>query len=106
MRVFGAMHGEAPQPTRRWLGPAELQASARLLVDQMALALQAATLLTHGHPAAAEAFCASRLPSAGRLGGAVNYGALLARDLAAGGPADDFAGAAAERVLIERLTPA
>ena len=27
MRVFGAMHGEAPQPTRRWLGPAELQAS-------------------------------------------------------------------------------
>ena len=41
-----------------------LEARARHLVDRMALALQASALLRHGHPAAAEAYCAARLPAA------------------------------------------
>ena len=71
-----------------------LEARARLLVDRMAIALQAATLIQHGHPAAAEAFCASRLPG-GSASGGWNYGALRA----------DFGDAAAETLLLDRLTP-
>ena len=46
-----------------------LESRARLLVDRMAIALQAATLIQHGHPAAAKAFCASRLPGGAARGG-------------------------------------
>lgn len=38
-----------------------LEIRARRLVEQMALTLQGALLVRHGHPAVAEAFCASRL---------------------------------------------
>ena len=41
----------------------------------MAIALQAASLLNHGHPVAAEAYCASRLPP--RSAAASNFGAML-----------------------------
>ena len=34
---------------------------ARRIVESMALLLQGAQLLRHGHPAVADAFCASRL---------------------------------------------
>ena len=78
------------------LPSSQLQARARVLVDAMALALQAATLLTHGHPTASAAFCASRLPP--RRAAATNYGALLHAN-------GDYGGASAERLLIDRLTP-
>ncbi len=41
--------------------PAEAQAAARRMVERMALVLQGSLLVRHGHPAVADAFCASRL---------------------------------------------
>ncbi|MGW0466667.1 acyl-CoA dehydrogenase family protein [Streptomyces sp. NPDC003027] len=41
--------------------PAALQYRARRLVEHMALVLQGSLLVRHGHPAVADAFCASRL---------------------------------------------
>jgi putative acyl-CoA dehydrogenase len=41
--------------------PAEAQAAARRLVERMALVLQGSLLVRYGHPAVADAFCASRL---------------------------------------------
>jgi putative acyl-CoA dehydrogenase len=40
---------------------ASLEHRARSVVEQMALVLQGALLVRHGHPAVADAFCASRL---------------------------------------------
>ena len=78
-------------------GQRQLEARARTLVDRMGVALQAATLIQHGHPAAAEAFCASRLP--GRTistpSGGCSYGALGA----------DFGDAVAEAALLDRPMP-
>jgi putative acyl-CoA dehydrogenase len=42
-------------------GPVGLQAGARRLVERLAVLLQAALLVRHGHPAVADAFCASRV---------------------------------------------
>jgi putative acyl-CoA dehydrogenase len=39
----------------------QIEARARRIVENMALALQGALLVRHGHPAVADAFCASRL---------------------------------------------
>ena len=39
----------------------QVEARARRIVEAMALALQGALLVRHGHPAVADAFCASRL---------------------------------------------
>ncbi|MEE2764333.1 MAG: isovaleryl-CoA dehydrogenase [Pseudomonadota bacterium] len=50
----------------------DIQYRARNLVDRMALAMQASLLIRHSDPAVADAFCASRLQSAGGL----NYGNL------------------------------
>ncbi|HEU6445424.1 MAG TPA: isovaleryl-CoA dehydrogenase [Gaiellaceae bacterium] len=50
----------------------ELEARARRLVERMGLALQASLLVRHGHPAVADAFCASRLAGDGGLA----YGTL------------------------------
>jgi putative acyl-CoA dehydrogenase len=41
--------------------PATLETRARRVVESMALALQGSLLVRHGHPAVADAFCASRL---------------------------------------------
>jgi putative acyl-CoA dehydrogenase len=41
--------------------PAGLQAGARRLVERLAVLLQGALLVRHGHPAVADAFCASRV---------------------------------------------
>jgi putative acyl-CoA dehydrogenase len=41
--------------------PAGLQAGARRLAERLAVLLQAALLVRHGHPAVADAFCASRV---------------------------------------------
>ncbi|MFJ9808561.1 acyl-CoA dehydrogenase family protein [Streptomyces sp. NPDC101158] len=43
--------------------PAALQYRARRLVEDLALVLQGSLLVRHGHPAVADAFCASRLDS-------------------------------------------
>ncbi|MEV5971389.1 acyl-CoA dehydrogenase family protein [Streptomyces sp. NPDC051921] len=43
--------------------PAALQYRARRLVERLALVLQGSLLVRHGHPAIADAFCASRLDS-------------------------------------------
>jgi putative acyl-CoA dehydrogenase len=45
----------------RLSGPVEAQAAARRLVERMALVLQGSLLVRYGHPAIADAFCASRL---------------------------------------------
>ena len=50
----------------------QLEYRARSVVDRMALAIQAAVLVQHGHDAVADAFCASRLTAIGHH----NYGAL------------------------------
>jgi putative acyl-CoA dehydrogenase len=39
----------------------QIEFRARRLVERMALALQASVLVRHGHPAVADAFCATRL---------------------------------------------
>jgi putative acyl-CoA dehydrogenase len=41
--------------------PVGLQAGARRLVERLAVLLQAALLVRHGHPAVADAYCASRV---------------------------------------------
>jgi putative acyl-CoA dehydrogenase len=41
--------------------PVGLQSGARRLVERLAVLLQAALLVRHGHPAVADAFCASRV---------------------------------------------
>jgi putative acyl-CoA dehydrogenase len=41
--------------------PERLEAGARRLAERLALVLQGALLVRHGHPAVADAFCASRL---------------------------------------------
>jgi putative acyl-CoA dehydrogenase len=41
--------------------PAGVEAGARRLVERLAVVLQGALLVRHGHPAVADAFCASRL---------------------------------------------
>ena len=64
-----------------------LELRARRLVERMALALQASLLVRHGHPAVADAFCASRLD--GEWGRA--FGTLP--------PGTDF------EAIIERHTP-
>ena len=67
--------------------PVGLQAGARRLVERLAVVLQGALLVRHGHPAVADAFCASRV--AGDRGAA--FGTLPSGlDLAA---------------IVERATP-
>lgn len=67
--------------------PAAVEVRARRIVERLALTLQASLLVRHGHPAVADAFCASRL--AGDWGAA--FGTLP--------PGVDFAS------IIERATP-
>jgi len=43
--------------------PTQLEATARTLVDMLAVCLQAATLLKYGHPDVAQAFLVTRLPA-------------------------------------------
>jgi len=50
----GELSGAASDPER-------LEAGARRLAERLALVLQGALLVRHGHPAVADAFCASRL---------------------------------------------
>jgi putative acyl-CoA dehydrogenase len=59
---------------------------ARRLVERLALALQGALVVQHGHPAIAEAFCASRLAgdhgaAFGTLPPGIDYDAIIARAL-------------------------
>jgi len=61
-----------------------LEHRARTVVEQMALVLQGALLVRHGHPAVADAFCASRLDGQhgqayGTLPAGVDTAAILAR---------------------------
>ena len=67
--------------------PVGLQAGARRLVERLAVLLQGALLVRHGHPAVADAFCASRV--AGDRGAA--FGTLP--------PGLDLA------AIVERATP-
>ncbi|MGW6570422.1 acyl-CoA dehydrogenase family protein [Streptomyces sp. NPDC054975] len=69
-RASGADHrlDAATARLRKDLGdlgddPAAVQYRARRLVERMALVLQCSLLVRHGHPAVADAFCASRLDS-------------------------------------------
>ncbi|GAA1303197.1 acyl-CoA dehydrogenase family protein [Saccharothrix xinjiangensis] len=62
----------------------DLEVRARRLVERMALALQGSLLVRFGHPAVADAFCASRLSgdrgaAFGTLPRGVDFGAILER---------------------------
>ncbi len=61
----------------------ELEPRARRLVERLALALQGSLLVRHGHPAVADAFCASRLGDGGSVYGTLPPGldvrAIVAR---------------------------
>jgi putative acyl-CoA dehydrogenase len=64
----------------------ELEVRARRLVERMALTLQGALLVRYGHPAVADAFCASRLSgdwgvAFGTLPRGVDFGAIVERGL-------------------------
>lgn len=66
------------------LDPARAEARARRLVERMALVLQGSLLVRHGHPAVADAFCASRLAgdwgaALGTLPTGVDTAAILER---------------------------
>ena len=63
---------------------AALERRARRLVERLALALQGSLLVRHGHPAIAEAFCASRLAgdhgvAFGTLPPGVDFETIIAR---------------------------
>ncbi|HEX6360762.1 acyl-CoA dehydrogenase family protein [Actinophytocola sp.] len=69
---------------RKRLAEGPDQASARRLVERMALTLQGSLLVRHGHPAVADAFCASRLDgdwgvAFGTLPSGVDTAAIIAR---------------------------
>jgi putative acyl-CoA dehydrogenase len=62
----------------------DLEARARFVVEKMALVLQGALLVRHGHPAVADAFCASRLQgdwgrAFGTLPSGLDVGAIVER---------------------------
>jgi putative acyl-CoA dehydrogenase len=64
---------------RRLAGTEDLESGARLMVEKMALVLQGALLVRYGHPAVADAFCASRLEHhSGRAFGTLPTGLDLA----------------------------
>jgi putative acyl-CoA dehydrogenase len=76
---------EAVRALRAELGDVEgIELRARRIVERMALALQGSLLVRHGHPAVADAFCASRLGGEwghafGTLPSGVDFGAILER---------------------------
>jgi putative acyl-CoA dehydrogenase len=64
--------------------PFEIELRARRLVEQLALALQGSLLIRYGHPAVADAFCASRLAGEGgrafgTLPSGVDFGSIIER---------------------------
>jgi putative acyl-CoA dehydrogenase len=64
--------------------PVGLQAGARRLVERLAVLLQGALLIRHGHPAVADAFCASRVAgdrgaAFGTLPGGLDLAAIVER---------------------------
>ncbi|NJC73712.1 isovaleryl-CoA dehydrogenase [Planosporangium thailandense] len=64
--------------------PADAELRARRVVERLALVLQGALLVRHGHPAVADAFCASRLTgdhgqAYGTLPAGVDFAAIIAR---------------------------
>ncbi|GII25534.1 isovaleryl-CoA dehydrogenase [Planosporangium mesophilum] len=64
--------------------PNDLEVRARRVVERLALVLQGSLLVRHGHPAVADAFCASRLSgdhgqAYGTLPAGVDFAAIIAR---------------------------
>jgi putative acyl-CoA dehydrogenase len=76
---------EAVRSLRKTLGDLEdIETRARRIVERMALTLQGALLVRHGHPAVADAFCASRLggdwgQAYGTLPGGLDFAPLIER---------------------------
>lgn len=69
---------------RELTNPSTLEVGARRLVEQMALLWQGALLIQYGHPAVADAFCASRLAgdwgrAFGTLPAEADFPAIIAR---------------------------
>ncbi|KAL1522584.1 hypothetical protein AB1Y20_017569 [Prymnesium parvum] len=73
---------------------AALEPRARLVVDKMAIALQASCLLQFGDPVIAAAYCSSRLPGLAQLQGA-SYGSRMA----------DSVPRSTQDLLIDRVMP-
>ncbi|MGC1212783.1 MAG: isovaleryl-CoA dehydrogenase [Micromonospora sp.] len=64
--------------------PADLELRARRVVERLALVLQGSLLVRYGHPAVADAFCASRLggdhgQAYGTLPSGVDFAAIISR---------------------------
>ncbi|PWU59541.1 isovaleryl-CoA dehydrogenase [Micromonospora globispora] len=64
--------------------PADLELRARRVVERLALVVQGSLLVRHGHPAVADAFCASRLAGDhghgyGTLPAGVDFAAIISR---------------------------
>jgi putative acyl-CoA dehydrogenase len=83
-RLDAAISGLEKEIVRLAADPAGAQAGARRLVERMALVLQGSLLVQHGHPAVADAFCASRLDgdwgvAFGTLPSGVDTAAILER---------------------------
>ena len=62
----------------------DLELRARRVVERLALVLQGSLLVRHGHPAVADAFCASRLggdhgQAFGTLPSGVDFAAIISR---------------------------
>ena len=76
---------DAANRLRRELGdPGEIEGRARIVVERMAVLLQASLLLRHGDPAVAELFCASRLSGDGghlfgTLPSSAEFGSVIER---------------------------
>jgi putative acyl-CoA dehydrogenase len=76
---------EAIESLRAGLGDlADIETRARRVVERMAMVLQGSLLVRHGHPAVADAFCASRLggdwgSAYGTLPAGVDTGAIVER---------------------------
>ncbi|MBC6462992.1 isovaleryl-CoA dehydrogenase [Actinomadura sp. HBU206391] len=76
---------EAVRSLRTALGDTgDIESGARRIVERMALTLQGALLVRHGHPAVADAFCASRLAgdwgrAYGTLPPGLDHGTLIER---------------------------
>ena len=83
-RLDAAIGGLEKEIVRLAADPDGAQAGARRLVERMALVLQGSLLVRYGHPAVADAFCASRLDgdwgvAFGTLPSGVDTAAILER---------------------------
>ncbi|HEV7896824.1 MAG TPA: isovaleryl-CoA dehydrogenase [Planosporangium sp.] len=82
--VDGRLDAAVRQVRADLADPGDLDVRARRVVERLALVLQGSLLVRHGHPAVADAFCASRLggdhgQAYGTLPAGVDFAAIISR---------------------------